>query len=72
MLDAFLPNDSPAQDPRLCIAFAEDDNDSVLGRNVLGDENGDVGFSFACAERKSDSIKAQVAQTVLDDVSDGS
>ena len=72
MADALFPDDSPAQNARLCIALAEDDHYTVLGCDVLGDEDGDVILFRRSTEWQPNDLEAKVEQAVFDDVSNGS
>ena len=72
MFDAFFAHDSPAPDAWFCVALTKDDNDSILGADVLGDEDGDVVVVLACAEWEPDRLEAEVCQAVFDDLADGS
>lgn len=59
------------KDTEILVVFVEEDDDPLLGLEVGGDKDGQVWFSFASAEGKSDDLKAKVDEAIGDDTADG-
>lgn len=63
-------NDTMCEDTEVLCMFVEEDDHSLLVLDVLGDEDGDIGFGFLCAKGKSNLLEAKVLKTLSNEFAD--
>jgi hypothetical protein len=65
LIDASLAsNDTMCEDAKVLSMFVEEDDHSLFVIEVGGDEDGNVGLAFLCAEGEWDLFEAKVLETL--------
>jgi hypothetical protein len=65
LIDASLvSNDTMCEDAKVLSMFVEEDDHSLFVIEVGGDEDGNVGLAFLCAEGEWDLFEAKVLETL--------
>ena len=71
MVDStFAPDDAMSEDAEVLVVFVEENNNSLLGLDVSGNEDWEAGLSFFGVEGKTKIVEPEGYEAIRDDGTD--